>query len=159
MGLFTARQPDDRGTRVPIINMHRRRPPAELREVFSDREWKRIRDFLHQRSSNLWPLIMLVLIVVGVHVGAGVGAQRLGLTGKHEQIGVGFVRSGVTVGGMIAIAWLQWKMGAKHTRAELIYRRRCASCGYSIDGFKPDEDGCTVCPECGAAWNLASRSS
>lgn len=28
----------------------------------------------------------------------------------------------------------------------------CPSCGYRIDDFRPEPDGCTVCPECGAAW-------
>ncbi len=32
--------------------------------------------------------------------------------------------------------------------------RRCASCGYDLSGLKAEEDGCTVCPECGAAWRL-----
>ena len=30
----------------------------------------------------------------------------------------------------------------------------CASCGYSLKGIHADADGCTVCPECGAAWKL-----
>lgn len=31
---------------------------------------------------------------------------------------------------------------------------RCINCGYDISGMSPDPDGCTVCPECGAAWRL-----
>jgi hypothetical protein len=30
----------------------------------------------------------------------------------------------------------------------------CASCGYVIESLPPDPDGCTTCPECGAAWKL-----
>ena len=30
----------------------------------------------------------------------------------------------------------------------------CASCGYGIDGASVQEDGCCVCPECGAAWKV-----
>lgn len=30
----------------------------------------------------------------------------------------------------------------------------CASCGYRINSLQPDSDGCTVCPECGAAWRM-----
>lgn len=29
----------------------------------------------------------------------------------------------------------------------------CLVCAYRMDGLKPDPDGCTVCPECGAAWH------
>ena len=32
---------------------------------------------------------------------------------------------------------------------------RCFSCGYPFAGLKPDPDGCTCCPECGAAWKLS----
>lgn len=32
----------------------------------------------------------------------------------------------------------------------------CAVCGYPLHGLPADDDGCTVCPECGAAWNVAS---
>ena len=28
----------------------------------------------------------------------------------------------------------------------------CNSCGHSLHGLAPVEDGCLVCPECGAAW-------
>jgi hypothetical protein len=30
----------------------------------------------------------------------------------------------------------------------------CAVCGYAINGLLVQADGCTVCPECGAAWRL-----
>jgi hypothetical protein len=30
----------------------------------------------------------------------------------------------------------------------------CPSCGYDIATHAPEGDGCTVCPECGAAWRL-----
>lgn len=33
-------------------------------------------------------------------------------------------------------------------------RRLCGSCCYSIDSLPSEQDGCTVCPECGAAWRL-----
>ena len=29
---------------------------------------------------------------------------------------------------------------------------RCASCAYALAGLAAEEDGCVVCPECGAAW-------
>lgn len=30
----------------------------------------------------------------------------------------------------------------------------CAACGYCLSGLVVETDGCTVCPECGAAWRL-----
>ena len=34
--------------------------------------------------------------------------------------------------------------------------RCCAACAYPLGSVVSDEDGCTVCPECGAAWKLES---
>jgi hypothetical protein len=34
----------------------------------------------------------------------------------------------------------------------------CPACGYSLTATTPESDGCTVCPECGAAWKLPRPS-
>lgn len=46
------------------------------------------------------------------------------------------------------VAVLKWQAGG------LVVVNRCASCGYSLKELPPAEDGCTICPECGAAWKL-----
>ena len=33
----------------------------------------------------------------------------------------------------------------------------CLTCKYQLSGLHPEPDGCTVCPECGAAWRLPPR--
>ena len=33
---------------------------------------------------------------------------------------------------------------------------QCASCKYDITSVEPEQDGCVVCPECGAAWKLTA---
>lgn len=55
--------------------------------------------------------------------------------------------------------WLAWfiirraRFG-KVTRAMLKYRR-CPHCGYDLHALPvADEDGATICPECGCAWML-----
>ncbi len=35
----------------------------------------------------------------------------------------------------------------------------CPSCAYNMDGVEPESDGCTVCPECGAAWRLGDADA
>ena len=41
----------------------------------------------------------------------------------------------------------------------LLERRRCAHCGYNLDGLEADpDDGATVCPECASAWKLDDAS-
>ena len=31
---------------------------------------------------------------------------------------------------------------------------RCRACDYDLARLEPEADGCTVCPECSAAWRL-----
>ncbi len=33
----------------------------------------------------------------------------------------------------------------------------CPRCSYRIDDLPADADGCTPCPECGAAWKLPAQ--
>jgi hypothetical protein len=35
----------------------------------------------------------------------------------------------------------------------------CFACGYPFAGLNPEPDGCTCCPECGAAWKLTTPTS
>jgi len=46
-----------------------------------------------------------------------------------------------------------WK-SAGHGRDALLASGLCPSCGYGIVGVRCEADGCTVCPECGAAWRM-----
>ena len=45
-------------------------------------------------------------------------------------------------------------IGAAKARsmAALTEEDRCPICGFALNGLTPGDDGCTVCPECGAAW-------
>lgn len=47
--------------------------------------------------------------------------------------------------------------------SSLVDKRRkwrvCAACGVRLAEFDPESDGCTVCPECGAAWRLPAKDS
>ncbi|MEQ8850464.1 MAG: hypothetical protein RIB32_01625 [Phycisphaerales bacterium] len=50
--------------------------------------------------------------------------------------------------------------GARYSRKILAVRfPLCLVCGYVIAALDPDADGCTVCPECGAAWNIGPESA
>ena len=40
-----------------------------------------------------------------------------------------------------------------------IDRSECGGCTFSLAGLNPEPDGCTVCPECGAAWRLPSADA
>jgi hypothetical protein len=40
---------------------------------------------------------------------------------------------------------------------KLISRGHCGACRYDLDGSMFEDDGCVVCPECGAAWRLGEN--
>jgi hypothetical protein len=67
------------------------------------------------------------------------------------------------VGGLVALAFLtvglyierilrSWIASMRRELSKLT--PRCAVCEYELAGLTPAEDGCTTCPECGAAWRL-----
>lgn len=35
----------------------------------------------------------------------------------------------------------------------------CLICKYELKGLPPEPDGCTVCPECGAAWRIRAEGA
>ncbi len=42
-------------------------------------------------------------------------------------------------------------VGPRFTQ-QIIVAGHCASCGFALAGLVTEDDGCVVCPECGAAW-------
>ena len=67
---------------------------------------------------------------------------------------------GAVVGGFLwaAITYSRRipKAGRVLIAAALIRQNRCASCAYDLRNVPRDEDGLSVCPECGAAWRVTS---
>jgi len=45
-------------------------------------------------------------------------------------------------------------------RKVMLAHRRCPHCGYDLRGLPTDEqDGATVCPECGCAWKVSDEAT
>lgn len=58
---------------------------------------------------------------------------------------------------IVGTAYARWRAQSRHARAvaaAFLGEGYCPSCGYGIGGIRADADGCTVCPECGAAWGV-----
>lgn len=51
------------------------------------------------------------------------------------------------------------KRYTKQYEAKLKDNSMCPSCVHDLSGLTPDVDGCTVCPECGAAWKLPQHEN
>lgn len=67
--------------------------------------------------------------------------------------------------GVFLVAWsvfITAVMSKSTVRQVIIAHRKanyCASCGYHLLDVPAEADGCTVCPECGAAWLLGGMKS
>lgn len=65
--------------------------------------------------------------------------------------------------GLLALPEILWRtMPAARSRLvadEVLAAACCASCGYGLERVVSQDDGCTVCPECGAAWKLPTPAA
>lgn len=66
----------------------------------------------------------------------------------------GIILYGVGVPAIVGIFWMIRRTVAPRFVRELAARGVCGSCFYPLTALRPEGDGCTVCPECGAAWRL-----
>ena len=48
-----------------------------------------------------------------------------------------------------------WR-SSSHAKSAMLRAGLCPGCGYQIHDVHPEEDGCSVCPECGGAWRVGS---
>lgn len=67
--------------------------------------------------------------------------------------------AGLTVGLAARIA--SWFLPLRSNRAlldALVREGYCPGCGYHLRELPVEADGCTVCPECGAAWKLSATT-
>ena len=97
-------------------------------------------------------------VVCLVALGIAVSILLVRLAGG--SIGFGrFARSLAPFGAIWVAPYGLW-MGTRGVRFQrttsvMLRHRRCPHCGYDLHGLRTDEDdGATVCPECGAAWKL-----
>src|SRR5690606_27708851 len=58
-------------------------------------------------------------------------------------------------GTIVGLIWnrCMWR-SSEHAIVAMTRSGLCPSCAYGIGGIPPEPDGCTVCPECTAAWRL-----
>lgn len=68
---------------------------------------------------------MVAMSVLGLLAGASIGLaiQTVARLALRDLIRRGYVKSG-----------------------------RCRACAFPLNGLHVEDDGCTTCPECGAAW-------
>jgi len=157
---------DDRGDEHPVVRIEPRRLPADKarRRSFrlerpedheSDLEAAfriggRVRQWEHTNWSavrvitlSLRQVSWLGLIAVAATTWANLGAGGAALVFAAMLCWIGF---SLTLG----------RAKALRERGRLASLPPvCLACITDLTGVGPDTDGCTTCPECGAAWRLA----
>lgn len=95
-------------------------------------------------TSLAFLLVGLVTLVIYANLpGGGTPAAR--------EMCKYFMIAGV-VGAPIAALALSRRPTAEEMRPLVRGCGCCLACGYALRGVPEQTDGCTVCPECGAAW-------
>lgn len=136
---------DDRGTRRRVLDVDQL---DRFARGHSDRalgRWVRLGWGVFAETLTVQYLLPIVFIatVVAADLTLVTSRNRPGWT--HYPV----LAVGILVALLPAIWWRGPRLGRAARRLGL-----CWSCGYDLRGMTPDPDGCTVCPECGAAWRL-----
>jgi hypothetical protein len=92
--------------------------------------------------------------VLPQYFGEGIPATEVLLT--RIAISIAFYLAAAVITWIAIAAWYQ-KLVIPERAGDMLRRGKCVSCDYSVADLNPDSDGCTICPECGAAWKLNAR--
>ncbi len=128
--------------------------------------WRRVYGWVLVIGSALVTLWMIGWLGwLGWRFARWIGSTLFGLSGV-----LGLLSGTITVLGVIAL-WILigWRMRSARSEVRANERRRsfedrseiagrlamgyCPACFYPIEGSRVEEDGCTVCGECGGAWH------
>lgn len=115
------------------------------------RRCKVLDELRYRRSTN--PRIHLVLGLLGIPLGLAI----------RRIAGPGWVNIALTALAVFALlfvaalpfAVLVVRRSKRKRLSQLSKTQACLACGYSLKNLPIEPDGCTICPECGAAWRLA----
>ncbi len=135
MVVFQPKIRDDRGVKHPLDV--ERRPP-------------------HRGAGTRWPvpsdIAWRTWVANGVYVLVATGTTLWFLNGFTHTAFVAWLIAIFSIG---PLGW--WARDDNKRLAR--YWRLCAACGYHLRGLTSEPDGCTLCPECGAAWRLGEEAT
>lgn len=100
-------------------------------------------------------LIPLALIAIGVPLALGSG-----LTGPPWYVNIALYLPAALLWIVYANSPLARRVQrrfAQHITTAALDTQRCPQCLYHLHDLIAEPDGCTSCPECGAAWRLPAR--
>lgn len=101
-----------------------------------------------------WSMVIALgfgLVYIALAIGFAAALPR--------RLAIGAVLTAFGIG-MVGLAVMLDRKGRGQTRernaARLARIGLCLCCDYDLAGLPTEADGCTVCPECGAAWRLGT---
>ena len=135
---------DDRGRRVKRASL------ARMNRVLND---KRLTRQIVSRSLGACGVVQTTLGLVGVFftVGSVIAGNAMDWAVTDGGGTRWLVVFALMVAGLLAQLW--WGLGIGVAKRRLYARHGvCPGCAYRLTGLAREDDGCVVCPECGAAW-------
>ncbi|OAB63600.1 hypothetical protein AY599_08595 [Leptolyngbya valderiana BDU 20041] len=135
---------DDRGTRRPITRwVYSFTYPMPWEPIYREtpRSWR-----MYHLGALIFALVVVALIVLSSFIFPSLGSPLAALPSLWMPA---FMI--VWMGVFCYFHFAVFKPWAKRHK---LAAGRCRACGYDLSNLTADPDGCTTCPECGAAWKL-----
>ncbi|UCG16525.1 MAG: hypothetical protein JSV19_00505 [Phycisphaerales bacterium] len=103
--------------------------------------------------TTVWPVVLVCLVIAHVAKWGG------GLAVHPRELRLWIVLL-VCFATNVALVWFFSRSGRLQRVCKVMLKHlRCPHCGYDIRGLPTDAtDKATICPECGCAWHLRSRT-
>ncbi len=140
---------DDRSRRVPL----------HLRGLIATGESRGSRALRRGLVRLLRTLLsrpaILLIVALSVVAAAVLGAANFGPVVIALILFSPVAATWITLLAMSLVSAGEW-FGAESNliKAAMLRECSCPSCDYDLSGVEPAPDGCTVCPECSAAWRM-----
>ncbi|MEQ8844349.1 MAG: hypothetical protein RIB58_05790 [Phycisphaerales bacterium] len=135
---------DDRGAVVPKTRWtYNGQYPMPWHDVF-------------QRTPTAWRRFQVLSYFVVAPYAAAILVTLLVPSGSVRQFGhaISDVFPYAMLPLIVVYAYLHFTQFRPWLKQYRSAQGRCQACDYDLTGLTPDPDGCTTCPECGAAWRL-----
>lgn len=136
---------DDRGRVVVLCRTEDL--PAEGRRA--ETLWRR----------HYWAWALVFALTLQLLLKVVVGIVRGNMDWPAIAAGSSLVFIGLLIGIFISVMLRPQRGFKKQFLADMKEHGLCAACGYDLGGVQSAIDGCTVCPECAAAWRFPEADS
>lgn len=138
---------DDRGAGRAVVSLRELGADPRMTDPRFRATVERVGAELKSRNSGWHSILIFVIVVVFI----GSGLSRLLPGYAFWALYLVLIFGATALGQTVAK-----RRGAAHAAQSLVAAGLCPGCAYPLSGLVVEEDGCTVCAECGSAW-LRSR--